>query len=327
MLVAAAKKLYRHVVRALTLALWRTGYYRLTRRWLQRRTLTVVMFHRVLPPDTDAYVNSEREYAVSIDDFEHCLRHFKQHYRVVSLSQVRAAAEGGEPLPDHALLITFDDGWRDNVTYAGPLLAQHGLRAALFVNTDAVEQPDQRWWEDALVEIHRRQPEAFEEMFGHKDYFAAALSLQALPLNERTRRMERWLSYVPAERQMLSPEELRTIGPVWDLGSHGTAHVPLPRLANLDTELTGSAKKISFWANRAVEAFAFPYGACNAEVVRRALQAYRVVFTTESILNCTDPAPARLLGRVNIPSEVCGDPDALGHFLCARRVRRLHQGN
>lgn len=293
------------------------------RRWLQRRTLTVVMFHRVLPPDSDAYANADRECAVSVDEFAHCLRHFKEHYNVVSLVQVQAAAEGGEALPDHALLITFDDGWRDNVTYAGPLLAQFKFRAALFVNTDALEQPDKRWWEDALVEVHRRQPKAFQEIFGHDDFFAAALSLQALPLNERTKRLEKWLDYVPAERQMLSPEELRTIGAVWDLGSHGAAHIPLPRLVDLDAELTGSAKRISSWADRPVEALAVPYGSYNADVVRTALRTYRLVLTTKPIVNRTDPAPGRLLGRINIPSCVCRDPDALGHLLCARWVRRL----
>lgn len=323
MLLAVAKKLYRQVVRALTLTLWRTGYYRLTRPWLQRRTLTVVMFHRVLPPETDAYANSDREYAVSVDDFEHCLRHFKQHYNVVSLGQVQVAAEGGEPLPDHALLITFDDGWRDNVTYAGKLLEQHGLRAALFVNTDALEQSDNRWWADALVGIHRRQPKDFKEIFGHNDYHAAAQSLQALPLNERTKCLERWLTYMPAERQMLSFTELRSVGKVWDLGSHGTSHIPLPRLTDLETELTESAKRISSWANRPVETFAFPHGSCNADVARRALRAYRLIFTTEPILNRTDPAPGRLLGRINIPARVCQDPDALGHLLCARWARQL----
>lgn len=323
LLYAGARKTYRLVVRALIQTLWWAGYYRLTRRWLQRRTLTVVMFHRVLPADTDAYANSEREYAISIDDFEDCLVYFKRHYSVVSLAQVHSATEGGEPLPDHALLITFDDGWRDNITHATPLLEQHGLQAALFVNTDAMEQANDRWWEDALVEMHRRQPSAFREMFGHDDFFAAAVTLQGLSPDERNERLERWLEYVPGERQMLTPDELRCIGPAWEIGSHGATHIPLPQTSDLDAELTGSANKISVWAGKPVEVLAFPYGSYDSRITRRALQTYRLVLTTRPLLNRTDPAPGKVLGRINVPSRVCRNPDALGHLLCARWVRRL----
>ena len=307
---------------ALKPLLWDLGYYQTKRRWLQRRTLTVAMFHRVLPLESAAYAHAEQEYAVGVQEFEQALRYFQQHYAVVSLSQVQAAAEGGPPLPDHALLITFDDGWTDNVEHAEPVLARLGLRATLFVNADAMEQADHRWWQDALVELNEHRPEALEALCGRRDFFSAAQALLALPLTERLQRMRAWLRYLPTERQMLTPQALRDLDPaVWDVGSHGATHVPMTHVGDLDAELAGSAQRLSAWAERPVQTLAFPHGRFNPDIARKALAAYRLIFTSETVLNGTRAAVARQLGRIHIPARACRNPKEMGLLLWARRVR------
>jgi peptidoglycan/xylan/chitin deacetylase (PgdA/CDA1 family) len=54
-------------------------------------------------------------------------------YTVVDLDAVRAHFADGQPLPERAVLITFDDGYRDNVENALPVLERHGYRAVVFV--------------------------------------------------------------------------------------------------------------------------------------------------------------------------------------------------
>src|SRR2546423_10802615 len=53
----------------------------------------------------------------------------------VTLAQVREAVRGGRPLPARALLVTFDDGLREQVDEALPVLDRLGIPAAFFVNT------------------------------------------------------------------------------------------------------------------------------------------------------------------------------------------------
>jgi peptidoglycan/xylan/chitin deacetylase (PgdA/CDA1 family) len=53
-------------------------------------------------------------------------------YETVSLAQLMAFAEWGEPLPDKPLLITFDDGYLSNYELAFPLLQAHGMKAVIF---------------------------------------------------------------------------------------------------------------------------------------------------------------------------------------------------
>ena len=51
----------------------------------------------------------------------------------VALDDVLAHYVEGVPLPARAVLITFDDGYRDNLENAVPILSQHGYPAVLFV--------------------------------------------------------------------------------------------------------------------------------------------------------------------------------------------------
>src|SRR5262249_3634376 len=45
------------------------------------------------------------------------------------------------PHRGHPVLLTFDDGWRDSVEVAGPLLRSEGCEAMLFVTTNFVGRP------------------------------------------------------------------------------------------------------------------------------------------------------------------------------------------
>jgi peptidoglycan/xylan/chitin deacetylase (PgdA/CDA1 family) len=55
-------------------------------------------------------------------------------YSVVALDDVLAFYSDGVPLPRRAVLITFDDGYRDNLEHAAPILARHGYPAVVFVS-------------------------------------------------------------------------------------------------------------------------------------------------------------------------------------------------
>jgi hypothetical protein len=57
---------------------------------------------------------------------------------VVSAADVLAARKGEASLPPRALLITFDDGWKDNADFALPRLRKARLPALLFVVADVI---------------------------------------------------------------------------------------------------------------------------------------------------------------------------------------------
>jgi peptidoglycan/xylan/chitin deacetylase (PgdA/CDA1 family) len=57
----------------------------------------------------------------------------KNKFNIVTMEQVIAAVDGEEELPDNALLLTFDDGYMDNYTFAFPILEEYGVQGSFFI--------------------------------------------------------------------------------------------------------------------------------------------------------------------------------------------------
>jgi peptidoglycan/xylan/chitin deacetylase (PgdA/CDA1 family) len=101
----------------------------------EERTLRVLMYHKVNPlPDNPVTVSPAR-FAEQMELLE------ELGYQVVDLDAVIGFYVHGRPLPERAVLITFDDGYRDNLEHALPVLERHGYPAVLFVPIAFVDDP------------------------------------------------------------------------------------------------------------------------------------------------------------------------------------------
>jgi peptidoglycan/xylan/chitin deacetylase (PgdA/CDA1 family) len=67
-------------------------------------------------------------------------------YHTIALTDLAAYLRGGKPLPPRAVVLTFDDGWRDQYDVALPVLRKTGLTATFFVVSDYVGHPEFMSW-------------------------------------------------------------------------------------------------------------------------------------------------------------------------------------
>ncbi|MDX6514119.1 MAG: hypothetical protein QOE36_3623 [Gaiellaceae bacterium] len=91
------------------------------------RSLVVLMYHKVndLP---------ENPLSIPISLFDDQMAQLAElGFSVVGLDAVLDHYAGSAPLPHRSVLITFDDGYRDNLVNALPVLESHGYPAVLFV--------------------------------------------------------------------------------------------------------------------------------------------------------------------------------------------------
>ena len=100
------------------------------------RALPILMYHRIAsdgPPELAPY-------RVSRDRFERQLAYLRRHgYRTISLAQWQEARGRRDGIiDDRAVMLTFDDGYRDFLTDAWPLLRAFGFGATLCVSTDRI---------------------------------------------------------------------------------------------------------------------------------------------------------------------------------------------
>ena len=96
------------------------------------RTLTAVMYHYVRDPARSRYPKLN---VLDVRRFRAQLDWARRHHTIVRMEQVVDALAGGEPLPPHALLLTFDDGYADHYEVAFPILDDLGLQGSFFPST------------------------------------------------------------------------------------------------------------------------------------------------------------------------------------------------
>lgn len=111
----------------------------------------VLMYHYLSTPPADADIYRQ-DLSVPPERFAaHLDRLQSEGYTTVNLYQVLAALQRGVPLPDKPVVITFDDGYRDNYENAFPLLKARSMQATIFVVTDFIDEgrPAYLTWEMA----------------------------------------------------------------------------------------------------------------------------------------------------------------------------------
>jgi peptidoglycan/xylan/chitin deacetylase (PgdA/CDA1 family) len=100
-------------------------------------TLVSVYYHMVCD---DEVPHTKHLYAhKNTEQFRDDLDYVARQYNVVSLSDVLGHKKTGTPLPDRALLLTFDDGFREMHDVAAPILQRKGIPATFFICSGCID--------------------------------------------------------------------------------------------------------------------------------------------------------------------------------------------
>lgn len=96
-------------------------------------SIPILMYHKINP-----YYDRSL-YRIWPEEFEWQMQYLKDNgYHSVSISAVMDYFEKGQPLPDKPVVITMDDGYRDNFLYALPILEKFGFTATVFITTNTI---------------------------------------------------------------------------------------------------------------------------------------------------------------------------------------------
>ena len=89
----------------------------------------ILMYHSILKDP-----KLQGQYILSPDELERDMIYLKEHgYTTVFVSELADAVLEGAPLPEKPVVLSFDDGYLNNLTYVLPLLEKHDMKAVISV--------------------------------------------------------------------------------------------------------------------------------------------------------------------------------------------------
>ncbi len=112
----------------------------------RRKGIRVLLYHRVNTHDFRALGMVSREISVPTGNFRRQMAHLSEKgFKTISLEQCRAMLAGEIPFQEKTVLLTFDDGYEDNLTDAAPILAEFGFIATVFPVLDKIGMDNRCW--------------------------------------------------------------------------------------------------------------------------------------------------------------------------------------
>ena len=219
--------------------------------------------------------------------FETQCAHLKKRYHPVTLTDVAGWLRDGKPIPPRAVAVTVDDGYRDFLETAFPVLEKYQIPATVFLTTDLLDRNTWLWVDQVVhcflasqaravtLRITGCDQERWKLESGDQRMQAATIikeALKKIPNEERLEVLEKLPRLLGAEIPAQPPASHAPLQ--WDdvrelarrgveFGAHTRTHPILSRLSGsgqLEAEIVGSKKRIEQETGMCVEHFCYPNG-------------------------------------------------------------------
>lgn len=279
-----------------------SGVTRLGRRLRDRDGSLILYGHRVRDDD-EAFFPSLRPRWLREQ-----LAYLTRHYEVISLDTLVACIVEQRPPPPRSVVLTFDDGFRDNVEEALPILDAFGVKATIFVVSGALSEG---WlpWSQRLGYLfeHTAMPSLRHALFGdepldlhdapsrRRAYGLARAALAGTPRVARDAAIETLavgLGVDPPRDRMMTWDHARgALAAGHGIGAHTFSHALLARVPADEArwEMERSRVDVEEHLGLRQPAFCFPAGSITP--------ALRALAKTLGFRSCFLPDPSKRLNR------------------------------
>lgn len=264
----------------------------------------VLVYHRVTDLSYDPQL-----LAVSPDNFINQINYLKNNFAVLRFE------DNWSNIKEPSIVITFDDGYADNVRVALPILEKAGVPATFFVTSGVLGSLRDFWWDDLerILLEDRVFPSTFilqDQLFGKKWPTKSNVERMVLyqDLQQLFKRVdgtcrEVWIQQLldwavigdegRASHRVMTMNELLQLASskLVTIGAHSVSHAPLAVLSNdqQQREIFESKRHLEELTGRNISVFSYPFGGKGD-------------YTTESVRLCRKAGYIRAAS--NYPGQV-----------------------
>jgi peptidoglycan/xylan/chitin deacetylase (PgdA/CDA1 family) len=293
----------------------------------RRKVLMVLTYHRIGDASSTKY--DPGVFSATADEFDRHVGYLKARLPVIGLEEALEFVRRPKDART-SVLVTFDDGYRDNYDIAYPILRNHGVPATFFVCPSFLDTKRIPWWDQVayLLRYARRDrldlrypvPLQVDRAAGFQKALRFLIDTFKDPATRDTERFLTELEEAAGTSRAAADDQL-FLG--WDqlremvaagmaVGSHTTNHPLLDKLP-VDVqyaELVESKQRLERELGGPIRTFAYPGGKCTPETVACVeLAGYDAAFSFHGGVNapsyvepfnvlrtcfeCVDAEPAR----------------------------------
>ena len=287
------------------------------------------MYHGI----TDRDINCWTQLPEAV--FKTQMRYISDHHRPKSLSDAAEILSGHILSPKYVIVVTFDDGFANNVSIAYPILEKYSIPATIFLTTSFIDK-DPKFagllWTDYILALFRSTDlkqidlsdlgleifnlDSLEKRHQAKDIVCGML--KKLNFEEKNRIVEKIGSRLGGKISARDQEIFRSLS--WedvsalskegfiDFGAHTVSHEILSRMPKetAEREIIDSKRYIEIKSGRSVKYFAYPNGRradFNNETKAIVAEYFECALTTIEGLNSAGDDMYELK-RVNIGNDL-----------------------
>lgn len=235
------------------------------------------------------------DYAVTADQLENFILS-REGWSAISPDKLDSL-----PKNEKGLLLTFDDGYLDNLTTALPILERYQVPCVIFCTTGFIDKSVYPY-ELELAEIvehheflnlpdHKNKTTIESHTDKKRAYKKMRLPLKNKEFNKKERFLEKLAEINDYDREKFQTEQFLSWNDVFKLsqhplvtiGAHSVHHEPLAKqsIIRAYNEISRSKKIIEEKINTKVSHFSYPYGS-NSFFIRQLLRilSYNFAYTT-----------------------------------------------
>ncbi|MBF0361107.1 MAG: polysaccharide deacetylase family protein [Oligoflexia bacterium] len=250
----------------------------------QKTNILILMYHRVLPKSE---IKNDYAYlTVELERFEKQIKNISQYYLPTSLKDFEKFKSHSSKRP--RIIITFDDGYVDNMTYALPILKKYNVPATIYISTSYPDGNGDVWWYEIIdivndnqeiciifdnhqyyfsLKNHQEKIDAgikIINMFLSMDHIAQSRLLNAIRNSDKSLTKYCKHKYRSYNSLFLNWDEVRILSkePLITIGAHAHNHYNLSKLDRdvLIKEISHSKCRLEKETGISIEHFAYPFG-------------------------------------------------------------------
>jgi peptidoglycan/xylan/chitin deacetylase (PgdA/CDA1 family) len=328
----------RRALRFAQRAFFRTGADLVYSSLSRTRGIAVVLYHSVPDDETARFIDPANR--MDRELFEREMEFLARKRRTLSIEALAGVLSGELPAEPGSVVVTLDDGYRDNFTFVAPLLESLGIPAILYLPTRLVARGDSPWADKLYTAFRyrtenslnlptlRSKPYALDVLAERRAAYAALVAkLIETDLATREELLDRALrALAPTEtppRLLLDWNEVREMKrrhPWLKLGVHGAEHLDMTSQPDetLKDELEGCTRDFEAELGEPALHFAYPYNRSNdrsrSAVARHGL---RTAMTSGADCLLTASSDPLDMARLDAPKDL----DLLGHWTSGAHPR------